>query len=329
MSIRSKIGPLFAFLLLTSVAHADGFTNTIAATNDGFGGISALSGTGSGGFPGNVVAGAKAWWGLRAYTTATAGTKSANVCNAGDANCADVNTLANGNFDVTTAQGAPLNCGGAGGTCTIKTLYDKSGSLACTGGVACDVTNVTAAARPTLVFNCTGTLPCMAFSGAASQQLVSAVLTATIAQPNTASFVSQRTSGVVLAGVIGPTGTVFGYGTANLVDMSGGTPVTAAATDATLHAVQAVLNGASSAFDVDSVLTGPLNAGATGTSGIINMGSTGAANFLTGQIMEVGLWPVAFSPIQQANMNTNQHNYWFPVGVTPSSVVAAILGGFL
>jgi hypothetical protein len=128
--------------------------------------------------------------GLRAYTAATAGTKAANICNSGDANCADVNSLVNGNFDVATAQGTPLNCGGAGGTCTVKTLYDKSGSLNC-GGSACDFTNATAANRPTLVFNATGAgRACMAFNG--SQFLTSPAAT-TINQPFSVASYLERT----------------------------------------------------------------------------------------------------------------------------------------
>src|SRR5258706_14710917 len=150
----------------------------------------------SGGYqgPGNVVTtGWIFWFGLRAFSAATAGTKAANICNSGDANCADVNTLANGNFDVATATGAPLNCGGAGGTCTIKTLYDKSGATNCT--TACDFTQATIASRPTLVFNCINTtLPCIRWGGSTGS-MVTPNLTSIFFQPYTVSVIFKNTSG--------------------------------------------------------------------------------------------------------------------------------------
>src|SRR5262249_23860887 len=104
--------------------------------------------------PLDVVGASKICASLRACSAALAGTKVANICNSGDANCADLNSLANGDFDVTTAQGSPLNWGGAGGTCTIKWLYNQPAGLNCSGGTTCDMLNNTAANRPTLVFNC-------------------------------------------------------------------------------------------------------------------------------------------------------------------------------
>src|ERR1700733_9426847 len=40
--------------------------------------------------PGDVVPGALAWWGLRAYGAATAGTKAINICRASDSTCEDI-----------------------------------------------------------------------------------------------------------------------------------------------------------------------------------------------------------------------------------------------
>ncbi len=42
--------------------------------------------------PGNVASGATAWWGLRAYTSATRGNALINACNVADAACADLSS---------------------------------------------------------------------------------------------------------------------------------------------------------------------------------------------------------------------------------------------
>jgi hypothetical protein len=81
--------------------------------------------------PGDVVASPLVWYGLRAVSAsyATAGSKLANICNASDANCADVSSTSSGNFNVATATGSPSNCGGAGGTCTVKILIQINGPI--------------------------------------------------------------------------------------------------------------------------------------------------------------------------------------------------------
>jgi hypothetical protein len=326
----------FALLAFAFAAHADGIANLPGSITDGFGGVKSNTASGGGssaGFPGNVVSGSKGWWGFRAFSTAyaTALGKIANICNAGDANCADVSSTSGGDFNVATATGAPLNCGGAGGTCTIKTLYDQSGALACTGAVACDVTNATVAARPTLVLNCSGSLPCMACTATQSLSSVATFPGATIPQPNTVSTVSKRTSGVALS-IVADGGALFGFDGANTAALYAGAVADSAATvtDNALHAIQYVLNDGNSTITADGSSTTGLAPGNT-----INWGSgtrttllCNTANPFTGQVMEAGVWGTAFSATQQANMNTNQHLYWFPAG-SPGAVVAAIVGGFL
>lgn len=262
--------------------------------------------------PGNAVSGAIAWWGLRAYTTAKAGSKAANICNNGDANCADVNTLSNGNFDVATATAAPLSCGGAGGTCTIKTLYDQSGNTNCVG-TACDITNATAAARPTLVLNCTGSLPCAACLIASSQRLLAAAAI-TQAQPMTTSMVSKRTAvaaGGMLGGVTAGDANL-GYGAAaSTVNLdAGGTAVTATASDNVFHTLQAVFNGASSSVLVDATTNASLTVGAQGLTGAPILCENPSGNFTTGNFAEGGVWAGSLTSPQQTALHANQCAYW-------------------
>jgi hypothetical protein len=263
----------------------------------------------SGGYtgPGDVVSGWAFWGGLRAFSAATAGTKAANICNAGDANCADVNTLANGNFDVTTAQGAPLNCGGTGGTCTVKTLYDKSLGSG-------DLTNATVANRPTLVFNCIGTLPCLAFNG--SQVLATGGFFS-ISQPMTMVGAANQTSNSSSRfGVIGDVGTTdavgFDFADNQALCTAGGTHQNAALTDGTWGAIQCVQNGASSGISVNGSTTS-FSGGTGATGGQKNaMGFTYSESFggLVGKVGEGGIATTAFSAGTLSSMNSNIRTYW-------------------
>lgn len=263
--------------------------------------------------PGDVVSGARFWYGLRAYSLATAGTAAARICNSGDANCADVNTLANGDFDVATATGAPLNCGGAGGTCTIRTLYDQTGGNNCSAST-CNLGNATIGNRPTLSFNCIGSKPCMTFTSASSQVLTAATsLTSTIT-PHTYSAVAQTTNTGAARHLIGTnaaTATQLGYpATNNTVQGFSGSSRTATASAGSYHALQAVL-GTSADMNVDGTST----TGNTGTAGLltatISIGAISGTQFMSGQILEAGGWNnLGFSAGQSTSMSANQRAYW-------------------
>ena len=261
--------------------------------------------------PGDVVAGGLSWWGLRAYSAAKAGTKAANICNTADMNCADVNTLANGDFDVATATGAPLNCGGAGGTCTVKTIYDQAagspGGINCSAG--CDLTQSTIGTRPTLVFNCLGsTKPCMACNGS---QNLSASLVGSVTSPFTISAVGKRTGNTsafsdIFGTASGGVQLLFNS-SPNQLGLYTGAFVLGAATDNVFHAVQTISDVSTGTTYID----GSSN---SGTSGVValTIGWTICDNNnpLTGNVTEVGTWPFSFNGTQLPNMNTNQHAYW-------------------
>lgn len=268
--------------------------------------------------PGDVQASWFIWGGLRAFSCITAGTKAANVCNAADANCADVNTLANGNFDVTTAQGSPLNCGSTGGTCTIKTLYDKSGN-------ARDWTQATIANRPTLTFSVIGSLPCMTFVAGTpgtvpGRFLLTGTLGAT-AVPFSFSTVLKITgndgSNPTILGDVG-TGTTKqevlynGSTTTFLLQDNNTGGFTATTGAAVFHAINAVSNGASSNIAID----GSTTTGTNGTAGMLTsdalaIGDANALNRdLAGIVCEAGMTNTAISSGTATSLNSNQHTYW-------------------
>ena len=90
--------------------------------------------------PGDVVASALGWWGLRAYdgTKAAALTAALQLCTSGDAVCTDIHVTSTGGLNTSEISSAGCSTGGA---CTAKTVYDQSGN-----GHNC--TNATEGARP-------------------------------------------------------------------------------------------------------------------------------------------------------------------------------------
>lgn len=269
--------------------------------------------------PGDVTATWFFWGGLRGFNQATVGTRAANVCNAGSANCADVSTLSNGNFDVATAQAAPLNCGGTGGQCTIQILYDKSGN-------GRDLSQATEAQRPQLTFSVIGTLPCMTFVAGNPGTVAGRFLQGALTLPATAVPFTHSVV-VKITGNDGSNPTVFGdVGTATTKqevlyngstttfsiedNNTGGFSATTGA--AVFHAVNAVSNGASSSINIDGTQT----TGTNGTAGIqtsdsLAIGDANAANRdLAGLVCEAGLTNTAMSGGTLTSMNSNQHTYW-------------------
>ncbi len=254
--------------------------------------------------PGDVVSGAVAWWGLRAYSAAKAGTKAANICHVVPSTvCADINTLANGNFDVAATVGGTLNCGVV--TCHVNKLYDQSGSNSCSGG-PCDIT--ASNFHPTLAFNVLGSLPAMQ-SAADTDTFNSASITQ--AQPFTISFVYESTSTAdsgIVSGSIQIRPNQSGAGTGTLY--AGNTSFTATMSNNAFHAGQVVFNGASSSINLD----GTTSTGSPGTNGYsatpVVVFSISGSIPLTGYITEVGMWSGALTGTQMTDLNSNQHTYW-------------------
>ena len=258
--------------------------------------------------PGNIVSGALAWWGLRAYSGATAGTKAVNICRASDSTCTDISTLSNGNLDATTASTFCTST-----TCTIKTWYDQSGGMDCSG-TACDVTQSTTANQAMLAFNCIGSLPCA--TGTGSVTYSSANNLTTQAQPFTVSLVFNHTSGnEEYFSSNNDAVQVQSAFAANRCSLYAGAEIDYnSCTDGTWHAGQFVYNGAlpNSFTYVDGVQT-------TGSSGsnqlgnfakVFFLGGGTAGYYLNGKAEEGGIWPSAFNTTQAGNLNSNQHTYW-------------------
>ena len=256
------------------------------------------------GGPGNVVAGAQAWGGLRAYTTAYAtGSNPALDLhnNSTGAFVATINILANGSLDVATAATVI-----AGGAARIGKLYDQTGN-------GFHLTQATLAKMPTLTLNGIGSLPVMTFNGTASTMTNATGFTALTG--STSSAVYNKTAGA--DGSILWNGTQQLGALANLAMVyAGGSGLTAAAADGSWHAVQGVHGTTSANSDINVDGTPHTGDGGTDNSGAggatLFLGSTDGATgqLFTGKIVEVGRWQVAFSGAQSSSMSANQHAYW-------------------
>ncbi len=279
--------------------------------------------------PGDVVSktNLKFFVGLRALDAADRGGNLINLCNAADAACVDVAS------DATTGNlVAPTNVGGtdctAVNTCTIKTWYDRSGALYCSGSTACNFTQATIANRATLTFNCINSKPCAVFSG--SQYYSSSATAASFAATMTVSSVTRRTASFTSQQMIfstqgGNSINVNYRALANAVQMFAGTAgvFVSNISDSNYHAIQAIFNGASSALvcgggaGTNCSTGGTSNSvspGSTASSGgvAMAMGHTGASSILSGEMVELFGYNAVLSGSDATAINNNQYSYWGP-----------------
>lgn len=276
--------------------------------------------------PGDIVAGAQVWWGLRAYSAADRGNKLINICDASLGNCKDwFSDSTTGKLVATTLTGG-TDCT-AVNTCKIKIWYDRSGSNLCSAA-PCDFNII---ANPaTLTWSCINGLPCAVFNSAGPSNYATAASSLTIAggTPFTMSSVANRTD-TTTGGILGVGSTNFGFlayaAGAGIIAMFNNTSSTVAnVTDVNFHAFQALFNGASSILNCagsagtscsTSGTETTTNPGALGiTSGqIMTLGElNGASNLMDGDICEVGEWNTGFSSGQRTSMASNQYTFWGP-----------------
>lgn len=262
--------------------------------------------------PGDLVSGAKAWWGLRAYNAA----KASALFNVGifrrssdSTNCTGL-LAAVGNLDITTtycsgSTSLPTFCGNAGGSCFASTMFDQSGN-------SNDVTQATAANQPALVFNCIGSLPCLQVTTSSQTMLTSGSITPATGTLSFSLVINHAvgTSAATMLRENGASSNRISGGNGVLV-MNGGTSgsISATMSGAAFHAVQAMMNGtASSVVNIDGTETTGTVTGST-TAGTALFFSNVASQ--TYDMTEGGIWDnIAFSSTQRANLCHNQFTYW-------------------
>jgi hypothetical protein len=251
--------------------------------------------------PGNVVAGAAAWWGLRAYNTAAIGSRAVRLRRDSDNAEQDFLTLGSGAVDVAsiaTFKGSAL--------VYVKTLYDQSGN-------GRDLVQATTATQPGFLLSGLGSLPVMTFN---RSQTILTSATITQSQPFTQSVVCVETGNIggnafVLVGSNTSDGILFNSAGTPVVlqGLNNGVPISGPNTaDGTWYAIQMISNGSASSLmyvnGSSTALTG------FGTTGFVSDQITFGEQTFIGNVAEAGVWYSGFSSGQQSSMNNNQHSYW-------------------
>lgn len=283
----------------------------------GVGKVRAVGG-GGGGYtgPGDLTSGWAVWRGPRAFSAAiaAAGTqKLFNLLRASDSHTCD--------FLVATSGGVgnSANCSSVGDnaqslatwlaatTGTVATWYDQTGNgHDATGG----------ANPPSLTQSCAGTsLPCLVGNGFTTSLTSSSA--PVLSQGYSVSVLAERTGNVSSYANIwhgadtGFSSAQLGYANTSNTVFIGNADVTASATDNTQHALNGVLNGASSVLNVDGTeTTGTVTAGGTGTTYCLFSFDCSGTSALTGNISEFGVNSTAFSGTVRTNLCNNQRTYY-------------------
>jgi hypothetical protein len=250
--------------------------------------------------PGDIAASATAWWGLRAYSAAKAGTNCCDIIRASDSTTNTFTTLASGLLD-TASIATFLNAT----TGKISKLYDQTG-----GGH--DMVQTTDANRPAYIASGIGSNSIARFSG---NQLLQVTLAGNPANPSTVVGVCKRVSSASQECLFGGdnAGYQIGYANAgaNTAFLYQGSVVSGTCADAAYHSILALMNGASSNLYSDGSSIASGNAGAAGNVNTIYFigSSTGGANFLNGDVTEVGIWSSDISA-NAASLSSNAKTFY-------------------
>lgn len=268
--------------------------------------------------PGNVISGAFAWWGLRAYNAAYASSngKIINAVQTGNSHTCDILAASNG------ALGNTANCssGGdngqsassfCGSTCTVDTLYDQSGNG----------NNITAANQPSLNLNCVSSLPC--FAATSNQGFEGSITGIGTTVSTTSVFNAGSGSGTSIDAVNGLTGSDNvcqinprpGTNQVGLYD--GGSEIKQSFTSTAWGAAVAVCNGPSSVLNINGTeITG--NPGSNAFSSAVNaaIGADGVGDTGGIEVTEAGIYAGTLSSVQRTALCHNESQYWGVAGST-------------
>jgi hypothetical protein len=250
--------------------------------------------------PGDIVASAKAFWGLRAYNAASIGNNCCDIKRASDSTTQTFVTVSGGLVDKASIATFLTSTTG-----TITKWYDQTGN-------GFDVAGDGARQLPPIGLNVLGTNPAAQPVSASPNDLLVTSSTITQAQPFTVSMVCNRTT--VGGGDciwLNDAPSIFVQAqTANTWRMFAGSALgSITVNDNATNALNCVFNGASSDFNVNGTAhTG--DAGSGGLSGAKMFIFSNPAFPWIGNCFEIGLWPSAFSGTNSTNMSANQHTFW-------------------
>jgi hypothetical protein len=205
----------------------------------------------------------------------------------------------------------------------VKTMYDQSGSSACSG--PCDMAQQggDGVTQPLFLPVCIGGKPCFWTIPVNSvNQVTTAGLSSALAsQPISLSYVGERTGNTssfnLVLSCAASDGTSINVNlnfsnTGNTAGASAGSNLTGTASDNAAHAFQALFNGGSSALNIDGTdTTGSAGSGTcASTSNFISMPINNNALGFEGYTAEGGLWPIGLTLTQRGNLHSNQSTYY-------------------
>jgi hypothetical protein len=259
--------------------------------------------------PGDIVSGAKEWYScVRAYNGA------GHVCDVLAATGGGPGVTGNCGTGGDNGQSASAFCNAT--TCFVVTAYDQSGANQCSAA-PCNATQATTAIQPQLIFTGCHTItsagPCVLFTAASSMILTSGTIT-TLTQPYSVAAVADGTTSANVL-TVSYAGYVLFYnetgvsGAVTLWDPSAAGPAVTT-TNNVAHALNGVLNGASSVLNVDGTDTAAAS-GAGSASGALSLGGIGGVgDYLDGEFEEFGLWSGSFSSGQRTLVCDNARLYY-------------------
>jgi hypothetical protein len=248
---------------------------------------------------GDVVSGAREYWGLRAYSAAVAaGTPIViGLRRDSDNTVQAFSCLANGDLDV-----ASIATFKGGANLFVTQLYGQVFGL--------HIFQSTPANQPGFTLAGLGSKPVMTFNHATNQSLTGSI--SSTSEPFTINVVANETTQGAQSSLVSDNiAMALGYENsgANTVFIVGGSVFSAACSSSTWHAVTGVWNTTSSVIAVDATQTSGTSGTALTIAGI-SVGGFGGTQGFTGSVTELGIWVVAFNATQLTNMSANQHAYW-------------------
>jgi hypothetical protein len=257
--------------------------------------------------PGDVVAGAKAWYGIRAYSGASIGGNALQLRRQSDSTLQNIVTVSGGGLDTTT-----INTFSTNGTdpLFVAKWYDQTGN-------GLDLIQATAANQCAFALSVLGAFPALQSSSA---QALATAGNFTQAQPLTISTVVNSAGTTDKMLILPPTtgnlqvrqnnpsaGNLLLYAD-NAISNS------MAFSNSAWHALQAIFDSTGSPGGyVDGSFTAvAMGAQAWSAETICAMNNAASGGTLpwVGSCLELGIWSGAFSSGQQSSMNSNQHTYY-------------------
>ena len=252
--------------------------------------------------PGDIVPGAAAWYGTRAYSAANArsGSIALRLQRISDWATLDVPLLPSGGVSIPSMT---TFC--AGTTCYVPIWYDQTGNGHNAIASSYGSSGATAPYAPSIDFSCpsgVGINPCLYFNGGSTELTVSPALPA-MSQPATISAVVYHVAGSGYGAFVG--NGAWSTGLADPIAGIGGLSADNSyvaefiAAESTWHTWQAVINGNESFAAVDGATEYGYTATTSlaGNMAIGNLAPNGPYAFV-GYMTELGIWPSGMSTLQ-------------------------------